>query len=167
MVGYCIFIAWGSTLVAVGSTDFFFCSSLAVVCRLHYSCGGGGLLFIYGMWLLFLLWWNSPLKLCFGWLLLGILWSCIRGLGAHFELLSHALAHTCMLSHIHTHTCTLSHVLSCPHMPSDGLAHLACPLPTSCALTRPHMPLYILAHPPTIWCVLAGTRTPLHLLAHL
>ena len=58
--------------------------------------GWGGLLFSCGMWLLFLLLWSAPLKLYLGWLLLGILWSCIRGLGAHFELLSLALAHTCI-----------------------------------------------------------------------
>ena len=142
-----------------------FADSSVVVAR-----GRGCLLFCCGMWLLFL-WWSAPLKLCLGWLLLGILWSCIRGLGAHLELLPHALALTCMPSHILTHTCTLLHVLACPlHAlthPLMSLHTLACPLPTSHALTSPCMPLYILAHPPTTWHVLAGTHTPLYILAQL
>jgi len=100
-----------------------FADSSVVVAR-----GRGCLLFCCGMWLLFL-WWSAPLKLCLGWLLLGILWSCIRGLGAHLELLPHALALTCMPSHILTHTCTLLHVLACP-------LH---------ALTHPQMSLHTLA----------------------
>ena len=142
---------------------FFFCSSLVVDCRFLYSCGGEGrgyLFFGCVMRLPFLSFWRVPLKLCLGWLLLGIFWSCIRGIGAHLELLSHALAHTCTLSHL----IFPLHALTYPQM---ALYALACPLLTCQALACPCTLSYIIAHPPMAWHFFSWTCTSLHVLAQL
>ena len=57
-------------------------SSLAVVCRLLSSCGRVGFLFSCGMKLPLLLWYSYLLELWQGWLLLGILSSCLSAWGS-------------------------------------------------------------------------------------